>query len=63
MDGVREYLESLHIFTEIHETRVGGVVSSHCGLRTLDIVYCKHASLDLKIKKGICFLADTLSVG
>lgn len=37
--GVREYLESLQVFAEIHETRAGGVISSHCGPGTLGVLY------------------------
>lgn len=36
---VREYLESLGHFTEILETRAGGVISSHCGPGTLGVLY------------------------
>lgn len=36
---VRTYLESLHRFDEIIETRAGGVISSHCGPGTLGILY------------------------
>lgn len=41
VDSVREYLESLHRFDEILETRAGGVVSSHCGPGTLGVLYIK----------------------
>jgi DegV family protein with EDD domain len=37
--GVKEYLEGLGIFTEILETRAGGVVSSHCGPGTLGVLF------------------------
>lgn len=36
---VREYLDSLHVFDEILETRAGGVVSSHCGPGTLGVLF------------------------
>lgn len=36
---VREYLENLGHFTEILETRAGGVISSHCGPGTLGVLY------------------------
>ena len=39
IDSVKEYLESLHKFDEIHVTRAGGVVSSHCGPGTLGVLY------------------------
>lgn len=39
VESVREYLESLHHFEEILETRAGGVVSSHCGPGTLGVLY------------------------
>ena len=41
VDSVREYLESLHTFNEILETRAGGVISSHCGPGTLGVLYIK----------------------
>ncbi len=34
-----EYLKSLNYFKEIHITRAGGVISSHCGPNTLGILY------------------------
>ncbi len=37
--SVREYLEELHVFEEILETRAGGVISSHCGPGTLGVLY------------------------
>ena len=37
--AVREYLESLHVFNEILETRAGGVISSHCGPGTLGVLF------------------------
>lgn len=39
VDCVRAYLESLNVFAEIHETRAGGVVSSHCGPGTLGVLF------------------------
>lgn len=36
---VREYLESLHYFMEIHETIAGGTISSHCGPGTLGVLF------------------------
>jgi len=36
---VRQQLEDLHYFREIHETRAGGVVSSHCGPGTLGVLF------------------------
>ncbi len=39
LDEVRSYLESLHVFREIHETRAGGVISSHCGPGTLGVLF------------------------
>ena len=37
--AVRTMLEDLHHFDEIHVTRAGGVVSSHCGPGTLGVLY------------------------
>ena len=39
VDSVRNYLESLNVFAEIHETRAGGVISSHCGPGTLGVLF------------------------
>ncbi len=39
VEPVRAYLESLGVFTEILETRAGGVVSSHCGPGTLGVLF------------------------
>ncbi len=39
---VYDYLESLHIFDEILETRAGGVVSSHCGPGTLGVLFIEN---------------------
>lgn len=39
VEQVREYLGSLNVFSEIWETRAGGVVSSHCGPGTLGVLF------------------------
>lgn len=39
VDSVREYLQGLHHFKQIYETRAGGVISSHCGPGTLGILF------------------------
>ena len=39
VDEVRSYIESLGLFSEILETRAGGVISSHCGPGTLGILF------------------------
>ena len=39
VEEVRAYLKSLHKFREIHETRAGGVISSHCGPGTLGVLF------------------------
>ena len=39
VEAVRDYLNSLHIFSEIFETRAGGVISSHCGPGTLGVLF------------------------
>ena len=39
VEAVRAYLQSLNHFDEIHETRAGGVVSSHCGPGTLGVLF------------------------
>ena len=39
IDSVKEHLQSLNIFDEIHVTRAGGVVSSHCGPGTLGVLF------------------------
>lgn len=36
---VKECLERLHIFKEIHVTRAGSVISSHCGPGTLGVLF------------------------
>ena len=36
---VYDYLESLHIFSEILITRAGCVISSHCGPGTLGVLF------------------------
>ena len=37
--AVREYLQELNVFAQIHETRAGSVISSHCGPGTLGVLY------------------------
>ncbi len=39
VERVRAYLASLDHFQEIHETRAGGVISSHCGPGTLGVLF------------------------
>ncbi len=39
IQSVREYLENLNCFREIHVTRAGGVISSHCGPGTLGVLF------------------------
>ena len=39
VDAVKSYLESLGRFAEFHETRAGGVISSHCGPGTLGVLF------------------------
>jgi DegV family protein with EDD domain len=39
VEDVRKYLQELDVFQEIHETRAGGVVSSHCGPGTLGVLF------------------------
>ena len=39
VEQVRQYLKSLDVFSEIWETRAGGVVSSHCGQGTLGVLF------------------------
>ncbi len=39
VESVREYLTGLRHFDEIHETRAGGVISSHCGYGTLGVLF------------------------
>ena len=43
VEQVRQYLEGLDIFSEIWETRAGGVVSSHCGPGTLGVLFIASA--------------------
>lgn len=38
-ESVRDYLKGLNVFAEIHETRAGGVISSHCGPGTLGVLF------------------------
>lgn len=39
IDSVKQYLESLNKFDEIHVTHTGSVVSSHCGPGTLGVLF------------------------
>lgn len=39
VEQVRNYLEGLHVFGEVLETRAGGVISSHCGPGTLGVLF------------------------
>lgn len=39
LDTVYEHLKNLSYFDEIHITRAGGVISSHCGPGTLGVLY------------------------
>ena len=39
VEGVHSYLENLGVFSEILETRAGGVISSHCGPGTLGVLF------------------------
>ena len=39
ISAVRAMLEELNYFSEIHITRAGGVVSSHCGPGTLGVLF------------------------
>ena len=39
LDKVYTYLKELNYFEEIHITRAGGVISSHCGPGTLGVLY------------------------
>lgn len=39
VEQVRNYLDGLHVFEEILETRAGGVISSHCGPGTLGVLF------------------------
>lgn len=39
LDKVYGFLSSLEYFNEIHITRAGGVISSHCGPNTLGVLY------------------------
>lgn len=39
---VRAYLEELNCFEEIHTTRAGGVISSHCGPGTLGVLFIEN---------------------
>lgn len=39
VSAIRDMLEALHHFDEIHISRAGGVVSSHCGPGTLGVLF------------------------
>lgn len=39
IENVRTYLKEQNIFDEIHVTRAGGVISSHCGYGTLGVLF------------------------
>jgi len=39
IDAVKAYIQSLNRFDEIHITRAGGVISSHCGPGTLGVLF------------------------
>lgn len=39
IDKIRTYLEELNYFEEILVTRAGGVISSHCGPKTLGVLF------------------------
>lgn len=39
VESIRKYLQELNVFTEILETRAGGVISSHCGPGTLGVLF------------------------
>ena len=39
IEAVKSYLESLNHFEQIHITRAGGVISSHCGPGTLGVLF------------------------
>lgn len=41
VNAVYRFVEELQYFHEIHITRAGGVVSSHCGPGTLGVLYCE----------------------
>ena len=41
VDKVYNYLKDLNCFGEILVTRAGGVISSHCGPKTLGVLYLK----------------------
>lgn len=42
IEMVRDYLAGLNVFKEIFETRVGGVVASHCGPGTLGVLFIEN---------------------
>ena len=39
IEQIKMELEELHYFENIHVTRAGGVISSHCGPGTLGVLY------------------------
>ena len=39
VETVRQFLQGLNHFEEIHETRAGSVISSHCGPNTLGVLF------------------------
>lgn len=41
IDAVYQFVKELGYFKEIHITRAGGVISSHCGPGTLGVLYCE----------------------
>ncbi len=43
VEAVRAYLEDLHIFSEVIETRAGCCVSSHCGPGTLGVLFIERS--------------------
>lgn len=42
VEEVHSYLENLGVFSEILETRAGGVISSHCGPGTLGVLFIQN---------------------
>ena len=40
IEAVYQFVNDLHYFKEIHITRAGGVISSHCGPGTRGVLYC-----------------------
>ena len=39
IEEVKKFIQDLNVFNEIHVTRAGGVISSHCGPNTLGVLY------------------------